>query len=220
MAKGEAAPAASWMESARPHDRSRHMIGVVRAGAAAFEAGRRPAMCSSRSVYVLAALLLLPEAVLTMLAGAPLRHGLCSWDRSSLGHAPRSPPSSPFSSRASACASASRSGSRRNKWLRAVNRALPKEGWKGGRGSRALSPLVPFGLQNYLFGVTKVRRRDYLAAHARSRSFRAPSCTPSSAPRAARSWRAQPIEVDDCWPWVSWQRSFSASSSPDHEKAP
>ena len=53
----------------------------------------------------------------------------------------------------------------KNRWLKAVNRALPKEGWKVVALMR-LSPLVPFGLQNYLFGVTKVRRRDYAVATA------------------------------------------------------
>ena len=53
----------------------------------------------------------------------------------------------------------------KNRWLKAINRALPREGWKVVALTR-LSPLVPFGLQNYLFGVTKVRRRDYVVATA------------------------------------------------------
>ena len=51
----------------------------------------------------------------------------------------------------------------KNKWLKAVNRALPKEGWKVVALAR-LSPLVPFGFQNYLFGLTKVHLHDYLLA--------------------------------------------------------
>jgi uncharacterized membrane protein YdjX (TVP38/TMEM64 family) len=53
----------------------------------------------------------------------------------------------------------------KNKWLKAINRALPKEGWKVVALAR-LSPLLPFGVQNYFFGVTKVHRRDYLLATA------------------------------------------------------
>ena len=53
----------------------------------------------------------------------------------------------------------------KSKWLRAVNRALPKEGWKVVALAR-LSPLFPFGLQNYLFGLTKVHLRDYVVATA------------------------------------------------------
>jgi uncharacterized membrane protein YdjX (TVP38/TMEM64 family) len=51
----------------------------------------------------------------------------------------------------------------KNRWLKAVNRSLPEEGWKVVALAR-LSPLVPFGMQNYLFGVTKVKRRDYFVA--------------------------------------------------------
>jgi uncharacterized membrane protein YdjX (TVP38/TMEM64 family) len=54
---------------------------------------------------------------------------------------------------------------KKSKWLNAVNHALPKEGWKVVALAR-LSPLVPFGLQNYLFGATKVHLRDYLVATA------------------------------------------------------
>ena len=49
--------------------------------------------------------------------------------------------------------------------LKAVNRSLSKEGWKVVALAR-LSPLVPFGLQNYLFGTTKVRLQAYAAASA------------------------------------------------------
>ena len=54
---------------------------------------------------------------------------------------------------------------KKNRWLHAVNHALPKEGWKVVALAR-LSPLVPFGLQNYFFGLTKVHLRDYLVATA------------------------------------------------------
>lgn len=54
---------------------------------------------------------------------------------------------------------------KKNKWLHAVNHALPREGWKVVALAR-LSPLVPFGLQNYFFGLTKVHLRDYAVATA------------------------------------------------------
>ena len=52
----------------------------------------------------------------------------------------------------------------KNKWLHAVNKALPKEGWKVVALAR-LSP-IPFGIENYLFGLTKVHIRDYVVATA------------------------------------------------------
>ena len=50
----------------------------------------------------------------------------------------------------------------KNKWLHAVNRALPKEGWKVVALARLTA--IPFGMENYLFGLTKVHMRDYLVA--------------------------------------------------------
>ena len=43
----------------------------------------------------------------------------------------------------------------------AVDKALQKEGWQVVALLR-LSPVIPFGLKNYLFGVTRVSLRDYL----------------------------------------------------------
>ena len=113
-------------------------------------------------VYVLAALLLLPEAMLTMLAGAlfgTVWGSLFAWTFATIA--------SFIAFLIARLVLRERIEKRveKNKWLRAVNRALPKEGWKVVALAR-LSPLVPFGLQNYLFGVTKVHTRDYLAATA------------------------------------------------------
>ncbi len=50
-----------------------------------------------------------------------------------------------------------------NKVFEAVDRAIEGEGWKI-VGLMRLSPLVPFNLQNYLFGITKIGFLPYLAA--------------------------------------------------------
>jgi uncharacterized membrane protein YdjX (TVP38/TMEM64 family) len=47
--------------------------------------------------------------------------------------------------------------------LRAVDKAVSDEGWKVVMLMR-LSPLVPFNLQNYLFGATDIRLRPYALA--------------------------------------------------------
>ncbi|MGD9617671.1 MAG: TVP38/TMEM64 family protein [Alphaproteobacteria bacterium] len=52
-------------------------------------------------------------------------------------------------------------GRRRN--IAAIDRAIAAEGWKIVLLLR-LSPLVPFNLQNYLFGITAVRFAPYVAA--------------------------------------------------------
>jgi uncharacterized membrane protein YdjX (TVP38/TMEM64 family) len=113
-------------------------------------------------VYILGALLLLPEAMLTVLAGAlfgTFWGFLFAWTCAMIGSF------TAFLIARLALRERIEKRAEKNKWLRAVNRALPREGWKVVALAR-LSPLVPFGLQNYLFGVTKVRRRDYLAATA------------------------------------------------------
>jgi len=112
--------------------------------------------------YVLGTLLLIPESIFTILSGALFGAvfgsavaWLCAITASFAAF---------FLSR-TAFKKRIEKRVEKNKWLGAVNKALPKEGWKVVALAR-LSPLVPFGLQNYLFGVTKVRRRDYLAATA------------------------------------------------------
>lgn len=53
----------------------------------------------------------------------------------------------------------------RHKVLKAVDKAVRKEGWKVIALLR-LSPLVPFGIQNYFFGVTSVKLVHFVAATA------------------------------------------------------
>ena len=50
---------------------------------------------------------------------------------------------------------------RRNGRLEAMDKALRKEGWRAVALLR-LSPVVPFAVKSYLFGVSRVRLRDYV----------------------------------------------------------
>ena len=50
-----------------------------------------------------------------------------------------------------------------NASFRAIDQAVAREGWKI-VGLMRLSPVVPFNLLNYAFGVTRVRLRDYVLA--------------------------------------------------------
>jgi uncharacterized membrane protein YdjX (TVP38/TMEM64 family) len=50
-----------------------------------------------------------------------------------------------------------------NEKFRAVDEAVAREGWKI-VGLTRLSPLFPFNLLNYAFGLTRVRLRDYVPA--------------------------------------------------------
>ena len=112
--------------------------------------------------YILAGLILLPEALFTIIAGALfgfLWGSLIAW-----GSAMAISTIAFLVARTNLRARIERIAEK-NKWMKAVNRALPKEGWKVVALAR-LSPLVPFGMQNYFFGLTKVRRRDYFAATA------------------------------------------------------
>jgi uncharacterized membrane protein YdjX (TVP38/TMEM64 family) len=113
--------------------------------------------------YILGALLLLPEAIFTIMAGAlfgTLVGSAIAW-----GSAIVAAFLAFFLTRLVLRERVERYVERKSEWLRAVNRQLPKEGWKVVALAR-VSPLFPFGLQNYLFGMTKVRRRDYLFATA------------------------------------------------------
>ena len=113
-------------------------------------------------VYVLWALVLLPESIFTILAGALLGMlwgTLVAWISAIVAAV------SAFELTRVVFRKRVEKAVEKNAWLKAVNRALPREGWKVVALAR-LSPLVPFGLQNYFFGVTKVTRRGYIAATA------------------------------------------------------
>ena len=112
--------------------------------------------------YVVAGVVLIPEWIFTVAAGALFGIGwgfLVSWG-SAMAVATIA-----FLIARSLLRNRVEKHVKKNKWLHAVNHALPKEGWKVVALAR-LSPLVPFGLQNYFFGLTKVHLRDYAMATA------------------------------------------------------
>ena len=112
--------------------------------------------------YILAALLLLPEALFSVAAGVIFGMGwglVVSWS------AAMASSMLAFLIARYALRERLEKYVKKSKWLDAANHALPKEGWKVVALAR-LSPLVPFGLQNYLFGTTKVKLRAYAAATA------------------------------------------------------
>jgi uncharacterized membrane protein YdjX (TVP38/TMEM64 family) len=128
----------------------------------AFEAMRPLGYVLFAIVYVLWALVLLPESICTILAGALLGMlwgTLLAWISAIVAAV------SAFEITRVALRKRVEKAVEKNAWLKAVNRALPREGWKVVALAR-LSPLMPFGLQNYFFGVTKVSRRSYIAATA------------------------------------------------------
>ena len=114
------------------------------------------------AAYVAAGLLLLPEALFSLAAGALFGMAwgvLVSWGSAMV--------TSVLAFLVARYALRERLEKlvKKSKWLDAANHALPKEGWKVVALAR-LSPLVPFGLQNYLFGTTKVRLQAYAVASA------------------------------------------------------
>ena len=114
------------------------------------------------ALYVAACVFLLPGAILTLGAGAlfgVVKGALVAWTGATLG-----------------CAAAFLVGrylardwvAKRisgDKRFRAIDEAVGREGWKI-VGLLRLSPVFPFNLLNYAFGVTRVSFRDYLLASA------------------------------------------------------
>ena len=114
------------------------------------------------AAYIVAGLLLLPEALFSLAAGALFGMAwgvLVSWSSAMVTSVLA------FLVARHALRKRLEKLVKKSKWLDAANHALPKEGWKVVALAR-LSPLVPFGLQNYLFGTTKVRLQAYAAASA------------------------------------------------------
>jgi uncharacterized membrane protein YdjX (TVP38/TMEM64 family) len=128
----------------------------------AFDSMGPPGYVLFVAAYIVAGLLLLPEAAFTIAAGALFGMfwgTLIAWASANVTAALA------FFAARTALRERVERLAENNKWMKAVNHALPKEGWKVVALAR-LSPLLPFGAQNYFFGVTKVRRRDYLLATA------------------------------------------------------
>ena len=114
------------------------------------------------ALYVAACVFLLPGAILTLGAGALFgvaKGAFVAWTGATLG-----------------CAAAFLVGrylardwvAKRiagDKRFRAIDEAVGREGWKI-VGLLRLSPVFPFNLLNYAFGVTRVKFRDYFLASA------------------------------------------------------
>jgi len=128
----------------------------------AFEGLGLPGAFLFVAAYIVAGLLLLPEALFSLAAGALFGMAwgvLVSWSSAMVTSVLA------FLVARHALRKRLEKLVKKSKWLDAANHALPKEGWKVVALAR-LSPLVPFGLQNYLFGTTKVRLHAYAAASA------------------------------------------------------
>src|SRR5581483_6782707 len=112
------------------------------------------------ALYVAATVLLLPASILTLGAGAfygPVRGFALVW----------------FSATAGAAAAFLVSRYLAREWVqtklegnsrfRSVDEAVGREGWKI-IGLTRLTPLFPFNLLNYAFGISRVSFRDYILA--------------------------------------------------------
>ena len=112
-------------------------------------------------LYVAATVFFLPGSILTV--GAGVVFGLVRGfahrldQRHPRGHA------RPFSWGAISRAAGSRGRSRSHPKFKAIDEAVAREGWKIVALLR-LSPVVPFNVLNYAFGVTRVSLRDYVLA--------------------------------------------------------
>jgi uncharacterized membrane protein YdjX (TVP38/TMEM64 family) len=108
--------------------------------------------------YTVATLLLLPAAVLNVAAGAlfGLYWGVAIVMTASTAAALIAFLIARYVLRERICAHYTRKGT-----PAAIDRALRTEGWKAVALLR-LTPVVPFAVKNYLFGVSRVRLRDYL----------------------------------------------------------
>jgi uncharacterized membrane protein YdjX (TVP38/TMEM64 family) len=109
-------------------------------------------------IYVVATLLLLPSAVLNIAAGAlfGLAWGIGAVMGASMLAAIIAFEIARHLLRERITAHYTRKGT-----PAAIDKALRSEGWKAVALLR-LSPLVPFAVKNYLFGVSRVHMRDYL----------------------------------------------------------
>lgn len=114
------------------------------------------------AIYVVATLLLLPAWLLTVVAGAVfgIAGGFALAWAASLAGAGLA-----FLLARYAARERVKKFFARNSLLRTVDKALRKAGWKV-VGLLRLSPLVPFTVQNYFFGVTTVRLRQFMAGSA------------------------------------------------------
>jgi uncharacterized membrane protein YdjX (TVP38/TMEM64 family) len=112
------------------------------------------------AVYVLAALAFVPGSLLTL--GAGFAFGLL-WGTVIVSAASTLAAAAAFLIARYAARKRVEGLARRNAKFGAVDRAIAKNGWKVVALLR-LSPLIPFSVSNYLYGLTAVRFLPYIAA--------------------------------------------------------
>ncbi len=110
--------------------------------------------------YIAAALLFVPGAILTL--GAGFIFGL-GWGLVIVSLASTATAALAFLIARYAARERVEKLARKNEKFAAVDKAIGKNGWKV-VGLLRLSPLIPFSLSNYLYGLTSVRFLPYLAA--------------------------------------------------------
>jgi len=110
------------------------------------------------AIYVVATLLLLPSAVLNIAAGALF--GL-AWGVGAVMAASMLAAFIAFEIARHLLRERIKAHYTRKGMPAAIDKALRSEGWKAVALLR-LSPVVPFAVKNYLFGVSRVHMRDYL----------------------------------------------------------
>jgi uncharacterized membrane protein YdjX (TVP38/TMEM64 family) len=110
------------------------------------------------AVYVVATLLLLPSSVLNAIAGAlfGIAWGLCAVMTGAMAAALAA-----FLVARHVLRDRIKEHYTRKGTPAAIDRALRAEGWRAVALLR-VSPVIPFAVKNYLFGVSRVRMRDYL----------------------------------------------------------
>jgi uncharacterized membrane protein YdjX (TVP38/TMEM64 family) len=111
------------------------------------------------AIYVIGAVVLAPAAVLTISAG--LAYGF--WGLPIALVAATTGASLAFLIARYAARDRVRRLFERRRKIAAIDKAIAEDGWKIVLLLR-LSPLIPFNLQNYLFGVTAIRFRHFVAA--------------------------------------------------------
>jgi uncharacterized membrane protein YdjX (TVP38/TMEM64 family) len=111
-------------------------------------------------VYVVAALLFVPGILLTL--GAGFAFGL-GWGTVLVSVSSTIAAAAAFLIARYAARSRVEALARRNAKFGAVDRAIARNGWKVVALLR-LSPLIPFSISNYLYGLTAVRFMPYVAA--------------------------------------------------------
>ena len=110
-------------------------------------------------IYILGAVVLAPEALLTILAG--FAYGF--WGLPIVLVAATLGAAAAFLIARYLARDRVRAAMARRRNLAAIDRAVAEEGWKI-VGLLRLSPLVPFNLQNYLFGATGIPFRHFFVA--------------------------------------------------------